>query len=301
MNNIQDEFALHHGLARRERVLELGAHPSSIQRRRTSGEWASVFPGVYRHQAAPVTAYQSLLAAVWAGGPQAIASHRSAAWLWGMLDSPPSRPEVTVPYGGHQLRGVHRHQSNDLEFGISLRQRIPTTNPLRTLLEVGSLGDVTLVEQALDRARVTRLVRPDGLARTLKDFGRPGRNGTGVLRMALDRLAPAAAGRPPSPLESGLGRIFVRYHLPIPVPEFVAGLRGQYRIDFAYPEVLLAMEAQSLAWHDGFQLEADQERRNALTECGWTILEFGWRIVHYRPDAVARRIWVVYNQLRNVF
>jgi hypothetical protein len=300
-DHIRDEFALHHGLARRERVLELGAHPSSIHRKRTAGEWTSVFPGIYRHEAAPVTGYQSLLAAVWAGGPQAVASHRSAAWLWGMLDSPPGHPEVTVPYGGRLLRGVERHQSNDLEFGISLRQRIPTTNPLRTLLELGSLGDVTLVEQALDRARATRLVSPNGLARTLKDFGRPGRNGTGVLRTALDRLGPSASGRPPSVLESGLGRIFVRYHLPIPVPEFVAGPHGQYRIDFAYPEVLLAIEAQSLAWHDGFQLEADEERRNALTECGWTILEFGWRIIHHRPDAVARRISVVYTRLLDAF
>lgn len=128
-HGIHDEFALHHGLTRRPRALELGIHPSSIDRRRGTGEWTSAFPGVYRNTAAPVTGYQSLLAAVWAGGPLAVPSHQSAAWLWGMLAAPPRQPEITVPTGRRLPRGVTRHQSGDLQFGISTRYRIPTTNP----------------------------------------------------------------------------------------------------------------------------------------------------------------------------
>src|SRR5947209_9037064 len=181
LTSIQDEFALHHGLARRDRVLELGVHPSSIDRRRAAGEWTSVFPGIYRHEAAPITSYQQLLAAVWAGGPAAVASHRSAAWLWGMLDAPPSHPEITVPKGGgRRLQGVIVHQSRDLGYAISTRQRVPVTNPLRTLVELGRVGDASLLENALDRARATKLVTPAGLLHTLEEFGRPGRDGTGA-------------------------------------------------------------------------------------------------------------------------
>jgi hypothetical protein len=294
---VTDEFALHHALARRDRLLELGMHPSSIDRRRAAGEWISDFPGIYRHTAAPVTAYQSLLAAVWAGGPRAIASHRSAAWLWGMLDVPPSRPEVTVPKGGRPLPGVIRHQSTDLEFGISSRRMIPTTNPLRTLLELGALGDLAVVEQALDRGRAARLITPRGLNRTLEEFGRAGRNGTRVLRTALERFGASAPGRAPTVLESGLGRIFVRYNLWTPVPEFVTGPRGEYRIDFAYPHIKMGMEGESLRWHGPLQQEADQERHNALTAYGWTMLYFGWRIIHHRPDRVAHQIEARYLQL----
>src|SRR5579871_85917 len=263
LDSAQDEFALHHGLARRDRLLELGVHASSIDRRRGTGEWTSVFPGIYRSTAAPVTGYQSLLAAVWAGGSQAVASHRSAAWLWGLLDGPPGRPEITVPVGGRLLPGVVRHQSGDLSYGISQRSQIPTTNPLRTLLELGSCGDLLIVEHALDRARAAKLVTPAGLVHTLETFGRPGRNGTRLLREAMERLGAYDPGRAPSVAESDLGRIFERYNLKRPVAEYEVGPHGEFRIDFAYPEVRLGMEAQSLAWHgNGRQQEADYERRN---------------------------------------
>lgn len=118
----------------------------------------------------------------------------------------------------------------------------------------------------------------------------------------MDRLGAYAPGRAPSVMENGLGRIFDRYNLKRPVAEYVARPHGEFRIDFAYPEVRLGVEGQSLAWHSNArQQEADHERRNALAEYGWTLLEFGWRVIRYRPDAVARRIEAVYARLAAAF
>ena len=66
------------------------------QRRLNSGRWVELYPGVYRIAGAPVTWSGDLLAACWAGGPKAVASHRASGALWAL---PGGREvvEITCP------------------------------------------------------------------------------------------------------------------------------------------------------------------------------------------------------------
>ena len=66
--------------------------------------------------------------------------------------------------------------------------------------------------------------------------------------------------------------------------------RKRYYIDFAYPEVMLAIEV------DGYEQRAsteslayDNNRANQLVLAGWTILRFGWERVVNDPQGLRRR------------
>ena len=79
-----------------------------------------MYRGVYRHSAAPQTEYQRLLAAVWAGGAAALASHRAAAWLWGLFGRFLEVVEITVTRGrGHTIdHRVPGHQDSPGEDSL---------------------------------------------------------------------------------------------------------------------------------------------------------------------------------------
>ena len=98
-------FRDQHGLVLREQVLRLGFTPRQIQYRLATGEWQLVHPGVYRlgRLAGNVRAASRWRPAS-PTGRESVASHASAAWLWGLLPQPPEHPTLTVPAGQHPQR-----------------------------------------------------------------------------------------------------------------------------------------------------------------------------------------------------
>src|SRR4051794_4002965 len=79
----------HHGLITLAQALLLGFTYAMVRTRLDSGAWRLVGPGVYCSASAPHTEHQRLLAAVWSPAVEGLASHRSAAWLWGLLSTAP--------------------------------------------------------------------------------------------------------------------------------------------------------------------------------------------------------------------
>src|SRR5205807_6916903 len=69
----------------------------AVAHRLNSGAWEHLFEGVYRLPGTPRTWRQRLMAAVLAGGPNAAASHRSAAALLGIPGFPEGIVEITTP------------------------------------------------------------------------------------------------------------------------------------------------------------------------------------------------------------
>jgi very-short-patch-repair endonuclease len=66
---------------------------------------------------------------------------------------------------------------------------------------------------------------------------------------------------------------------------------GRYEIDFAYPELLLAIEVDGYGPHSSRRaFQADRDRQNVLVGLGWTVLRFTWADVVKRPDHVARLV-----------
>ena len=277
------QAALQHGLVSWEQLRRAGVAESSITRWVSDGRLRRVQPRVYLVVGTPWSWEQELLAAVLAAGPGAAASHRAAARLWGLVDDAPV--ELSVPRGRTPDLWARPavHQTSDPPR-ILHRSRIPVTTPMRAILDLGAVADVVTVMEALDRAEVDRRCRVGAVEWQLAALARPGRRGVRVLREALDRQA--LLDEPPDGmLEPRFARLAKRAGLPMPRFQYVC---GRWRIDFAYPDLLIAIEVDGYrARSTRRRFQGDLDRQNALVGLGWTVLRFTWNDVVKRPDHVA--------------
>jgi very-short-patch-repair endonuclease len=136
-------------------------------------------------------------------------------------------------------------------------------------------------------ATEAELALEDGLRRRLTNLDRQwleyegecrkGRGGCRCLKLALLRRD-YQDGTLASRMESKLRAIVKRIPEPHCVPQFpVNTAHKNYRIDFAYPDVRLGIEAHSIKWHMGeVQWHYDLARHRALTGVGWTLLYYSW-------------------------
>ena len=83
--SILDAFAArHHGLVTRRAAVKAGLSERAWYRAIERGQLERLHPGVCRMYGAPSSPAQQIHAAVLAAGRGAMASHRSAARLWGL-------------------------------------------------------------------------------------------------------------------------------------------------------------------------------------------------------------------------
>jgi hypothetical protein len=285
-----------HGLVSRGQAVSEGLADHLLRQRQEAGRLRRVQPGVYRVAGAPRTWHQRVLAACLAGGPGAVASHRTAGRLWGLLET--DVVEITVPRGRlPRPAQVLVHRSGDLVGAhTTLREAVPVTNPLRTLVDLGAVVGRGEVEDALDRALVARLVTIAGVEWLLGEVARRGRAGTGVIRSVLDERALGEAP-PDGMLEPRMARLLRAASLPPAEYQWVVlDATGRFvgRVDFAYPTDRLALEV------DGYGCRAspaamrhDLARQNALVAVGWTVLRFTWADVVRTPGRVAATVGAV--------
>src|SRR4051812_36243277 len=138
-----DEFAArHHGLVTRRAAVKAGLSERAWYRAIEAGQLERIHPGVCRMYGASSTAVQRIHAAVLAAGKGALASHRSAARLWG-LPRPEDEPvDLILPQRTHRalVVGATVHRPRDLlDLNPSRKDGIRTTNNLRTLCDLGAV------------------------------------------------------------------------------------------------------------------------------------------------------------------
>ena len=78
------EAARHHGAFTRQQALDAGFSRSAISRRVQSMAWSRPSPEVYLFPGTPATWQRSVVIAVYGSGSGAVASHATAAHLWGL-------------------------------------------------------------------------------------------------------------------------------------------------------------------------------------------------------------------------
>jgi very-short-patch-repair endonuclease len=286
-----------HGIVTYEQAVQYGLSTSALDRALRSGRVERVAPRVYRVAGAPETWEQRLAAAVLTTG--GVVSHRAAARIWQLGDY--DHIEVTVRGNGRRIKAGLIHRTQDLADGhLTNRAKLPVTTPMRTLVDLGAVVPEHLVADALERALIARICSVVAVERALDDVARRGRAGAGVIRNILNERALGQA-RPDGLLEARMARILREAGMPAPHFQFEVRINGRLiaRVDFAYPDVRLAIEVDGFEVHgtpSAFQ--KDVERQNRLMAAGWTVLRFTWLDVVRRPDWVVAQIAAVLRDRR---
>lgn len=278
------------GLLTREQLEAAGFDKAARGRRVKSGLLVPTLPGVFRIASVPESWHQWARAAwLWLRGRGA-PSHLTSASLLKLVDEQHFPLEVSSTMRSLKSPSdriiVHRVGALD---GCDLRwlQDMRVTNAVRTIFDLAGSVSPERLEVALDEARRRRLVAERPLRDLLNRLGRCGRTGTRHLRSLLDS-GEMDSPIPGSPFERRFIQFLGRRRLPPAERQFVIeDGNGNFvaRVDFAYPELKVAIECDSKKHHFGRgDWESDVERRSRLAAFGWLVIHVSWDMLVNRPD-----------------
>lgn len=200
--------------------------------------------------ATPESSNQRVLAAVLAAGEGAVASHRTAARLWGASVGMENPIDVIVPHRGRSpvLADVMVHRPTDVrDLRPVVRDGIPCSNPLRTLVDLGAVA--------------------------------PWAVGPALKRRALgDRPADSV-------VEARLADLLAEQQLPLPTHHHVVRSgRRAFQLDYAFVERKIAIEIDGFEFHaDRVRFDVDRERDALLSGLAWIVLRSTWLQSVRRP------------------
>lgn len=281
-----------HGVVTRAQASGCGLTKSMLATRVRRGRLRRIHPGVYCVGGSPPTFEQRAFAAAAWAGKGSVLSHRSAGYLWALVDRRPPVDELWTPRRRTRPpAGVCPHFTKDLAARDQGRlHNIPITSPTRTLIDLAAVLPPPLVEAALSKAIAERRTTAGALWTRLREMSRQGFEGPPVLRRFLSQSNGRSHAR--SPLERLVAETlagpglppFCREH-----PVYVDG--GVYYLDFAWPHFRVGVEADSRRWHsDARSFEHDRVRLNCLTAAGWRVVRVTERQVRMEPHAVRDRV-----------
>jgi very-short-patch-repair endonuclease len=256
------------GVIARGQLIDAGLGRGAIDHRVSTGRLTVLFRGVYAVGHGAVTPRGWCRAALLAVGPDAVLSHHSAAYLWGLLDPPAAVHVIT----SRNLRRRANLVTHVAALGAGDRRwagSLPVTSPLRTLHD---LRNDPQIATALREAQIARLLTREELGAT-----------------RLERLLDAIEAQPTrSELERALLRLVAHAGLPRPL---VNRLIGRHTVDFAWPDHRLVVETDGYHAHgDRRAFERDRARDAELAALGWTVIRVTWHQLRTEPLRVAARL-----------
>jgi hypothetical protein len=260
-------------------AIKAGLTADQITYRLQTGQWRLAARKVYVVAGAPDRWEQRVMIACLAGPPGTVASHLTAAALFGLVKPPPI-PQVTIRRGtSGRFQGAHPFRGQFGPGETCVRSKIRCTTPTRTILDCAAAGLVAtealcdLVDSALCKKLVqpSRLVRASGRAWTTARGRRRGR--LAGLERALDVWRSGApAGSPP---EARLQRKLIEWGFPRAERQIeVYDEDGKFvaRADVGIRELKVLFEYDSDEHHGPRCWIADDERKERLEELGWTVI-----------------------------
>lgn len=126
------------------------------------GRWIRVDRGNYRLKHFPAVAHEDLIRWWLWSRKEGVISHESAATVYELGDLLPAKVHLTVPptFRKRPAEGVVLHRASLQAKDVEVRDSVPVTTPLRTVLD--------LAEARLDPERLTAVVK-DALRKGLVD------------------------------------------------------------------------------------------------------------------------------------
>jgi very-short-patch-repair endonuclease len=273
-----------------KQALELGYPRSTIARLLERQAWEEVVPRVYRPAATrPIDWRQSTMAVAlitsgYAGG-------RSAGSLFELVVPPPIPEVLTERPCRTSLPAVVRTTSALLAGDRTTVDGIPSTSPIRTLIDLGGLLARDAFEDVLDTAIVRRLVRPARLEARARELWAPRRSGCAVVLDLLGHRHPGLA-RAANVWEARVVRLVRTAGLPDPELNYRVWVGGRIRyLDLAWPDAKVAVEFDGFVPHSTRRVfDDDRARQNDLVDDDWSIYRITKTMLDADPEGTLRPI-----------
>lgn len=270
------------GVVRHAQLRELGLTQKAIQQRRDVGWLIDLHWRVYAVGHERLNPAGRRLAAVWAYGPKAALSHRSAAAAWGLRGGG-GAIEVTVQARSAIERDGTRLHLTSQSLEITRLGLLPITTPARTLLDLAAVVAPHGVEAALRQADVLGLFDLRALEEVVA--AHPRHRGRRTLVALLDEARTRELSLTLSELEDRFCALCDTHALPRPA---VNARPLGFRVDFLWIDARLIVETDGWRFHrTRAAFEADRARDQALVAAGFRVVRFTHHQLTTGPDDVA--------------
>jgi hypothetical protein len=275
-----------------EQIVSLGLTISGVHGRVAAGRLHRIHHKVYSLVPKELLKREGLyMAAVLAGAPDAVLSHRSAAALHELRDWGHTKIEITVPRrSARRHEGIKVHRSTTLApQDVTVVNNIPCTSVARTLLDLGEVVTSRQLERSFDQAELAEVLDLKAIEDQLaRNATRPGAKA--VRRVLTEHYI----GSTPTWSENEEALLAITRPLGIPDPDTNQSVvlpdgGPAIRVDFVWREQRVALEADSRKWHTSSQrFEIDRQRDQRLVAAGWRVIRTTWRQMKFRPHELRR-------------
>jgi len=224
----------------------------------------------------------------------AVASHGSAAYLWGLYRYAPETIDVTAPIRRRAKREFRVHFSSILApEDRGEREGMPVTSVPRTLMDLAIRARPEQLDRLLERAEELELLDLFTVEDVLNRAG--GHRGRGRLRRALALYEPDLSFTR-SRFEKQFRRLVRAANLPTPSMNFNA---HGYELDAYWPEHRFAVELDLFETHGTrAAFERDRLRHEELKLLGIEMIRVTKPRLDHEPDSVLRNLATLLERRR---
>jgi hypothetical protein len=281
---LQELATLQHGVVSTRQLRDLGYSRNSAAKAVGTGRLYRLHRGVYAVGHRRLTWHGRCMAATLACSP-AVASHATAAWLWGLLRARPGTIHLTAPTQRHPKSQLVVHSARLADADTTVLEDIPVTSLPRTLLDSAEGRSTSRLERLLERAEELKRLDLGPLEELLARAG--GHPGRGRLRRALDlyREEPAFTR---SDLERRFLKLVTTAGLPSPSMNFnVAG----FELDAYWQRERFVVELDVYETHGSrAAFERDRRRQDDLMLLGVEMIRVTGPRLQREPTQVIERV-----------
>jgi AbiEi antitoxin C-terminal domain len=224
------------------------------------------------------------MGAVLASSPS-VASHLSAAWLWGIIRNRPGTVHVTSPSSRRARRQFVVHAADLPDADRTVREGIPVTSLSRTILDLAAGGSVRDVKRQIQRGDDFKVFDLREMYDLLERSN--GHRGAPMVRAALeiyDETPPFTR----SDLERRFYELVIAAGLPAPSMNcFVEG----FEIDAWWADHRFGVELDVYGTHGSrLSFEEDRERDDELLLAGIETTRVTGPRLAREPEAVVESV-----------
>jgi Transcriptional regulator, AbiEi antitoxin len=291
-SRLKDLAEEQYGVVSYRQLREQGFSKGHVYRAHEADRLLRVHRGVYAVGHSELSPHGRCRAALLAFNDEAVLSHRSAGWLWGLF--PSCREEIDVTFAGKGRRkGIRPHRVMAIgDQDITTLQRIRVTSLPRTLLDIAASEPKRELERAVDRTKRRGLLDLHALDQLLRRRAQV--PGAAQLKQALALYRKPVFDRARSELlfldaleEEGE---------PLPVLNTWV---NEWEIDAYWKAERFAVEVDGWETHGSRQaFEDDRLRQEEMKLAGIDCVRISARRIETEPQRVAKRIRVFLAQRR---